>query len=331
MKGLRWFFILLSIALLLALGVLSYCAREWLMPITNEPQTIRVVISDGMGIEALSETLEGAALIRHAWSFNLLVRLTHTDERIVAGTYDLSPSLSAYDILKKIVHGEVTRVRVTFPEGFTLNEIADRLDADGIVKKAIFINYALHADMELPDGKRVHGLEGYLFPETYDFPPDSAPEAVADTMVKQFKSVVFPIVPKKANLRDAIILASMIEREAKVAKEDPIIAGVYRNRLKKGMPLECDATIQYLLAKPKEFLAEDDLKIDSPYNTYLHTGLPPGPIGNPGLPAIKAALFPAHVPYLYYVAKGNGEHQFSVTYSEHLKAVKQYENAIQHR
>jgi len=133
------------------------------------------------------------------------------------------------------------------------------------------------------------------------------------------------------DLKQIITLASLIERETRIPKEYGLVSAVYMNRLKDGTPLQCDATIQYLLPEPKEILNSEDLKIDSPYNTYLYPGLPPGPIGSPGLLSIKGALVPAHVPYRYYVANGKGGHIFSVTYGQHLHAVDQYQNWLRHR
>jgi UPF0755 protein len=230
-------------------------------------------------------------------------------------------------------------VVLTIPEGYTLVQIAQSLQSSGVTSEQGFLEAAKSANVPaggvsfpLPQGS----LEGYLFPDTYFLQPDSKPEAAVAKMLANFERKVY--VPLKTefassslslnpefassshSFNEVVILASMVEREAKLPRERPLIAGVYINRLRKGMKLDCDATIQYALGHHKARLLYSDLTVDSPYNTYVHPGLPPGPICNPGLDSVRAALQPLQSDYLYYVARPDGSHAFSRTMSEHRAA-----------
>lgn len=320
--------VLLFLLFIISVSALLYVSREFLLPREPVKQTIRVIISRGMGASEVARVLEDRKVIRHAWSFHLLSRLTKTSGKIVAGTYDLSPSNSEYEILRILVRGEGILARITIPEGFDLRQIARALDAGGVVSKKAFWNAAHIASFEIPDLLKTKGVEGFLFPDTYNLEPDISPASAMKPMLERFGELVVPLYKKanpKQTLFEIVTLASMIEREGKIAREYPIIASVYYNRLHVNMPLQCDATIQYLLPAPKENLSARDMKIDSPYNTYRYRGLPPGPIGSPGLAAINAAILPAHTKYLYYVLMDSqGHHTFSATYQEHLRAVAKY-------
>jgi UPF0755 protein len=227
----------------------------------------------------------------------------------------------------------------TIPEGYTAKQIAARLAAKGFVNKAEFMALLQKPDQFAGDGvKSANGgggqlvaLEGYLFPETYSLPVDSTEQEIAQTMVTQLDKELATL-PKgwdkqlaKLNLtmHELLTVASLIEREVVVDKERPIVASVIYNRLKIGQPLQIDATVQYLLSKQKERLLYADLKVDSPYNTYKRKGLPPGPIANPSLASIRAALYPASTNYYYYVTKkdGTSSHLFAETYAQHLNNI----------
>lgn len=332
MKKLLLFLVFFFLFLLIGLTLIS---REFLLAPETQSRRIRTVISQGMPVSRIADSLESRGIIRHAWSFGFLVRLTKTGDKIVAGTYDLSPSLSEHEILKILIRGQGILIRVTIPEGTTLKQIAGLLEAKGIISRDLFLPQAEKEVVEFPDlGITIHGLEGYLFPDTYDFAPQLDEQSVVQPMLARFKELVIPLYLKakpRSGLNEIITLASLVEREGKVRKELPLIAAVYYNRLKDKMPLQCDATIQYLLPRPKQFLTAGDLQIDSPYNTYLYPGLPPGPIGNPGLAAIEAALHPARAAYRYYVVSGNkGAHAFSVDYAHHLQEVRRYQQGLLH-
>lgn len=329
MKKFKALLALLLLLLIAALAAADFITRDLTTPLSKEQVTIDVSIPKGASAGYIAQELQDRGVIRRAWTFRLLVRYTKTDTLIKSGTYSLSPSLSPYVILGKLVKGENEVARVTIPEGFTMKQIAAALSSSDVVGEKAFLEAASRAVITLPgpDGK-IKGLEGFLFPDTYDYPPHVTPQQAIQPMLDRFRQLVLPLYKKShpaMSLRDIVTLASLVEREAKLPNERAIIAGVYYNRLKKKMPLQCDATIQYLLPRQTVDLTAADLKIKSPYNTYLHAGLPPGPIANPGIASIQAALHPARVPYLYYVARGDGGHTFSVTYAQHLHAVKLYD------
>ncbi|MGD9519834.1 MAG: endolytic transglycosylase MltG [Armatimonadota bacterium] len=249
--------------------------------------------------------------------------------RFKAGYYDLSPALSTCEILKTIADGKVAQRRVVVTPGLRLTQIADRVAASGLTSRedflaaAIATNYVSEIDMPLPEGRT---LEGYLFPATYTFAFGTPAREIVRRMVQAFydsfyKPYAQEIVHRGSSLHELVTMASLVEGEAARDSERPIIAGVLYNRLRKGMRLQCDATVQYALGRHKPRLFFRDLKVESPYNTYLHDGLPPGPIGSPGLASLLAALRPAKHDYLFYVAKGGGYHQFTRTYAEHQQAI----------
>jgi UPF0755 protein len=222
---------------------------------------------------------------------------------------------------------------ITVPEGATVACIGDLLERRGILSAREFSHFCLDNKEISIDGSIPLSLEGFLYPDTYQLPYRLNAEVVARAMTARFEEVIIPLYQaspegKKNGLSTVVVIASLVEREARLDRERPVIAAVYYNRLKRGMPLQCDATIQYILGATKPVLGYEDLKIPSPYNTYLHPGLPPGPIGNPGAPSIRAALQPGKDRYLYYVAdekKGDGSHIFSYTYEEHKKAIRDYQ------
>ena len=222
---------------------------------------------------------------------------------------------------------------VTIPEGLTLKEIAEIVSKKGICSVDEFME-AIKTNKFTVNGEELKNIEGFLLPNTYDIPKEYTPFQIEEMMIKSFDEKITPIylekkskLPVNLTLKEVVTLASLVEREASVPEERPIIAGVYYNRLKIGMRLECDATIQYALGHQKKELLYSDLEIDSPYNTYKHEGLPPGPIANPGEESLKSVLNPTKHNYYFYVLNGiknNGTHVFSETAWEHEKAVNKY-------
>jgi len=221
---------------------------------------------------------------------------------------------------------------VTVPEGFTIAEVAEVLVGEDLVDRARFLALAREGaaafEYDFLHGLPTMSLEGYLYPDTYRLPRHLPEQKVIRVFLDRFAQVVLPRVRARAEpgftLHEILTIASLVEREAKVPTEQPLIAGVIYNRLRRGWRLEVDATVLYALGRHKTTISYVDLKVDSPYNTYLHEGLPPGPIANPGLPAIEATLTPAATNYLYYVARPNGTHEFSKTLAAHLAAVRRY-------
>ena len=272
-----------------------------------------------------------AGLIRNPRAFEVGLRWWGLGAELKPGYYELAPGMSPKAIAQKIAAGDTAKWRLTIPEGFTAEQIAERaaehptIDAERFLALVRSDEPGREVALELPQGS---GAEGFLFPETYRVEYGISERELIIVLLQQFKRQAQPlqeeIAASSLKLAGTVTLASLIEREAMIAEERPTISAVYHNRMARGMLLECDATVVYAWARAgvvKKRLLYRDLEIDSPYNTYRYPGLPPGPIANPGLDCIKAALRPADVEYLYYVARGDGSHVFSKTLQEHLSAI----------
>lgn len=295
---------------------------------TKEP--IIIEIEKGDNIFKIAKKLKEKGLIKSELFFIFKAFKTGTYNKIKAGEYAFYPSQSIEEVLTYFKEGKVYLHKVTIPEGSTIWQIAEILEANKICKKEEFLSLAenplIAEKFNLPGPT----LEGYLYPDTYFFHKNTPPQIVIQTMVEnfwkhweKFKDIA---EKQKKPLKKVIILASIVEKEAYYPEEKPIIAAVYFNRLKRGMPLQADPTINYALKSFRRLTYKDYYSVNSPYNTYLKDGLPPTPICNPGEDSIKAVLFPAKVPYLYFVAKGDGTHYFSRTYKEHLSAIQKIRN-----
>jgi UPF0755 protein len=252
---------------------------------------------------------------------------------VQAGEYRFAEPLSTFEVLEKLVSGDTFTFAVTIPEGLTLVETADLLAARGLAEKSA-IQRAFEERETVADlDPEAPSLEGYLYPTTYRFPRSVAPEELARALVGQFKRVFADDRRAAAATlgltpRQVVTLASVIEKETGLPQERPLIASVFWNRLRIGMPLQSDPTIIYALELAGRFdgnLRRADLEIDSPYNTYRFPGLPPGPIASPGEGSIRAVLEPADTTYLYFVSRNDGSHHFSSSYSEHVSAVRKYQ------
>ncbi len=300
--------------------------------LTHNTQTSIVSIKKGESLRELGDTLQGEHMIASSNFFVLYARLTGVETQIKAGSYRIDNALSMKEILRRIVGGEVLRYQVTIPEGYTNDQIARLLVSKGIVtndgwRAALKTEKFAYPFLEnAPAGPK--RLDGFLFPATYDLYADFTASEIQQMMLERFGTAFTPDLQQRArqeglSVRQVIILASIVEREARLESERPIIASVFLNRLKHGMRLESCATVQYVLGTPKEKLTYQDVRIPSPYNTYLHDGLPPGPISNPGLASIRAVLYPANSNYYFFVAKGDGSHVFSTTYGQHVTATRQ--------
>ncbi|MGB9792020.1 MAG: endolytic transglycosylase MltG, partial [Thermacetogeniaceae bacterium] len=280
------------------------------------PETFMTVkIEKGASLHEVADLLQQKGLIRSARFFVWYARCNGEEKKIKAGSYRISSAWGISRILDVITEGKVISYRVTVPEGYTTEQIAHLLASKGIVSESDFMAAVSSAEFDFPFLKGCSPgpkrLEGYLFPATYEFQAGMSGREVVEQMLKAFQKAFSPELQRRAvqmglTVREVVILASIVEREAKLDRERPLVAAVFLNRLKHGMRLESCATVQYVLGKQKERLTYDDLRIPSPYNTYLHDGLPPGPISNPGLASIKAVLYPAKVDYLYFVARGDG-------------------------
>ena len=321
--------VLLVVALTMAAGILY--TVQLLGPVTGDRNapTVLVTIPPGKNARQIGQILARKHLIRSALSFVFASRMGGLSGQMHAGRYELSPAMPPRQIAALMALGETAQGIVTVPEGFTIRQIAERLaehhlaDAQQFLALAQTQGRTFHAGSWTPPDDN---LEGYLFPDTYSVPKGASSRDIAQMMLDNFARRV--LTPRRAALDRfpggmpaAVTLASLVEREAEVDADRPLIAAVYLNRLKRGMRLQCDATVQYALPEHKARLHYSDYRVDSPYNTYLHAGLPPAPIANPGLPSIEAALHPASVDYLFYVAGPGGRHIFTRTLNQHEQAV----------
>jgi UPF0755 protein len=315
---------------------LAGAARLWtaLLPVARDDASPRtVIIAAGDSAWSIARRLEDQGLIRRAWAVVAAARLMRLADRLQHGEYRFAPSQPSLEILRAIARGDRVQHRVTIPEGYTVRQIAAALAAAGLADRERFLDLALRNGHRFArptlDGLPTTSLEGYLFPDTYLLPRGLDEAAVVERFLDEFDARVGPDVREAARTRgltlhQLVTIASMVEREARVPDERPIVAGVIYNRLRRGMRLEIDATVLYALGEHRPVVTFADLEVDSPYNTYRRDGLPPGPIANPGTASIAAAAAPAEVPYVYYVLRPDGRHHFSRTYQEHLDAVRRY-------
>jgi UPF0755 protein len=251
------------------------------------------------------------------------------DTKIYAGRYEFQSGQSMFSILSQLSKGGATAINVTIPPGLEIKQVAGILHHQIGTDSLLLVQLTQDTLFLRGFGLQVKNLEGFLFPETYNFYWKPKEEEVIQTMVSQFRRVVFndlgyrPSGIRRNELKDLVTLASLIEKEGLKSEEYPLISAVFHNRLKRDMPLQCDPTILYVLPPLNRPIRPEDLQIDSPYNTYKYYGLPPGPICNPGREALKAAMNPAEVQYLYFVHRGDGTHIFSNTLEEHNRAIWQ--------
>jgi len=289
-----------------------------------------VVIKPGMSTQAIGGLLQEQGLITSTLFFRIVVRVEGLDNSLQAGEYNFKKEMPVRQIVAMLADGDTTYKQFTIPEGFTVNQIAALLESKKVASadkfKALATNYVPY-DYVTPEPQADYRVEGYLFPDTYRVAAGTSEERLMQMMASHFNEKFTPQMRQRANglglsIQEVIVLASLVEREAKLPQDRPVIAAVFLKRLNLGMPLQSCATIQYILGEPKPELTVADTEIASPYNTYQHTGLPPGPIANPGLASITAVLYPAQTDYLYFVASKDGSHHFSRTYQEHLAAIK---------
>ncbi len=308
----------LSVALVavLAIAYLSYGDRR--LPSVRTG----VIIARGSTFAQIAAKLVRRGVISNVLTFRILARLRHEEDVVRAGEYRFAPHQSQSSVLRALVSGGAQVAKwVTIPEGFTDAQIAARLGREGIGSARTYAAAFARSSIVV-DGVRTTSLEGFLFPSTYLIPIGASPREVAGRMTRQFLRELPRDAAARAralhvSVAQAVTVASLIEREAKSEVDRPKIASVIYNRLRIGMPLQIDASIEYALPHHASVLSYRDLQIDSPYNTYLHAGLPPTPIANPGLPSLEAALHPAKTADLYYVYCGHGRHVFATTLAQH--------------
>ena len=288
----------------------------------------RVIIPRGASFGQATDSLAKGKLVGWPKMFRLYGRLTGGDRNIKPGTYLFKPGTPWTDIISALNGGHGLVNTITIPEGYTISQITPllartlKVPADSV--RVAMRDKALLARLDIPNPT----LEGYVFPDTYAFPIGTTARQAVREMVYAFERRWKPdwdasLTELKINRNDLVTMASIVEREARVAEERPVIAAVYYNRLRRGMRLQADPTVQYALGHHVGRVLYKDLEVASPYNTYVNKGLPPGPIASPGVASLAAAAHPANVPYLYFVASRDGHHEFRTTLDEHVNAIRQ--------
>ena len=319
-----------TIAISVLSGMLAYYAIILLWPQSDIDDAVSISISKGSTLIDISTELYNKKVIKNRSSFILAVKMLGYEKDIPAGKFSIDNVSTNYSLVNKLINSVNVSKKVTILEGWSINEIAEKLHSSLKIDKKSFLNASKNKALLDKWDIKSNSFEGYLFPNTYQFADDVSPIKIIDKMVSEYKKnltkKMYDRISKiNLNENEVLTLASIIEGEAIYDCERPTISGVYHNRLKKGMRLQADPTIQYIIDDSPRRLLNKDLKIKSPYNTYLNHGLPPGPINNPGLESIKAALYPEEIDFLYFVAKGDGYHTFSKTEKEHNKAKREFQ------
>ncbi|GMA99168.1 aminodeoxychorismate lyase [Pelosinus sp. IPA-1] len=293
-----------------------------------------IVVKTGMAANEIGELLYQQGIIKSVLAFHAVAKMQGLANSLQAGEYVINKNMTIQQIVAMLAKGETVYQQITIPEGYTVDQIAKLIQEKqlgsaekfkALAKKSNVFSYPYMMNY---NANIVYKVEGYLFPNTYQISKGATEEQLLNMMLTQFDKEFSESMRERAtaiglSVKDVIILASLVEKEAQIEDDRPIIAGVFLNRLKQEMPLQSCATIQYILGYPKVELSVEDTEISSPYNTYQHMGLPPGPIANPGMAAINAVLYPKETSFIYFVADKQGTHHFSKTYEEHLAAIEQ--------
>jgi UPF0755 protein len=330
------FKIMVYVALFLFLGLSGFVAGGYLwfteqMVAPKDSATSKIFIPPGSNTKQIATILKQSKVIRSAFVFRLYIRLLAIDHKLRPGTYAFTPKDSVEEVVYKLLKGTSKTVSVTIPEGITLAKTAQILQEAGVCNSEDFLAAVSNPELLgkiFSNWELIPAPEGLVFPETYNFNRPSSAQKVAHRMLSLTRHQIDEILPNDLpnglSQYEACVLASIVEREAVLHSERPLISSVFLNRLKKKMKLESCATVQYALPEHKDRLLYEDLKIDSPYNTYKFTGLPPTPISNFGRASLKAVADPEDTNYLYFVSNNRGGHNFSKSLSQHNKSKKLY-------
>lgn len=325
-------FLLVNAVFIFFIGGLVYGMAKPVTVIPAEGSIVYITVKQGMTADDIGKLLYEKGIINNVFTFRLFARMHSMESSLKAGEYSFSPAMSTNEIVARLSAGGISERQLTIPEGYTVEQIAKLLKEKNIGDPEKFKNAARKNPLYPGDPSNSKNIkfeaEGFIFPDTYKISSNTTEEQLLEIMMREFNNKFTPAMKERAKelgltVRDIIILASLVEKEAQIDQDRPVIAGVFLNRLKQGMPLQSCATIQYILGYPKPELTVQDTEIVSPYNTYQHVGLPPGPIANPGIASIRAALYPEKTDYLYFVADKQGKHHFSRTYGEHLAFIDQ--------
>jgi len=292
-----------------------------------------VEVPQGAGSAAIGQRLAAAGVVRDGSTFRVALWMSGQGRRLKAGEYRFDRAMTPFEVIDKIARGDVFVINVTFPEGLTIADMAKIFESHGLGSAASFVDASKDASLVHDIDPAAADLEGYLFPETYPLSRHTEAQKLMRLMVSRFAHVFTPEMRQASaarglTVRQAVTLASIVEKETAKPDERPLVAAVYTTRLRIGMPLQCDPTVIYALAKAGRYngnIHKDDLAIESPYNTYRYAGLPPGPIASPGRASLEAALHPADADYLYFVSRNDGSHEFARTLEEHNRNVKKYQ------
>lgn len=313
-----------------ALTVFIHFYIALFIPPSNEKIWKEIQVGEGMSFKTIATTLKKEGIIRYRGYFEIIGRLQGISRRVRVGYYGLNTSMSMWEVLENLRKGKIIEYEVVVPEGYNLYQIGWTLSGTPLISDPQqFIKLVKNKEYVHSLGIEADTLEGYLFPDTYYLPKGIRLEDIPKKMVLRYKAVFADSYRNRARdlgftEHEIVTLASIVEKEAKVSSERKLIAAVYYNRLKQGMRLQADPTAVYGTKAWITKITKEDLKRRSPYNTYLHKGLPPGPIANPGEGAILAALYPENADYLFFVAQGDGSHFFSKDFGSHEKAINRY-------
>jgi len=331
MSKVRITLVLTGLLFLLSMVFFLWFGLYFVQPADRTGSGQVVMVEEGMTLRQVATNLAGLGIIKNKTFFLAWARLKGYGSRIKSGEYSLSPAMVPAKIFDILVNGKIITHSITFPEGFTAEQIGETLEENksiGVVKSA-FLSLVHDPATMKRHGVEGMSLEGYLYPDTYQFGRRQSPESIIDVMVSRFNEVVLPFKGKiqmsGMSLEEVITLASIVEKETGRADERPLIASVFLNRLNRNMRLDSDPTVIYGLEDFNGNLTRDDLRKYTPYNTYVIKGLPPGPISNPGIESIRAVLYPANTDYLYFVSKNDGSHYFSRSLEEHNRHVVEFQ------
>ncbi len=326
---------LMAAAAVVCIAVVTACAflgGDEPAPKVVDDTPMYIRIPGGMGAGSIAEMLEEKQIVSSRKYFLKRLRQTGKDGEVQSGTYKVHKGMKSDEVIEMIVNGRTAAIRFTIPEGYSLREMAKSLEKEGVCKGADFLKAAKEYTGLKYVGRSAaieNPMEGYLFPDTYEVPPDATAKDIVRLMADTFDERLTDDMRAAANkyglsIHEFVTLASLVEKEVMDDDDRPKVAQVFLKRLEIEMPIQSCATIQYLLKEPKEDLTFDDLKIESPYNTYEHPGLPPGPIASPGEKALEAAANPSATKYLYFVADRKGKTYYSETFDEHMEKVEKY-------
>ena len=323
---------LIALFLIAILAVAGWLAWALWTPVTPPAQTF-VMLRPGYTQRRIAAELQSAGVIHSTYAFVIWHRLHH-ERSLKAGEYLFDKTANSIDVHERISAGDIYIRTVVVPEGYTMFDIAHAVEQAGLGPSQDFLNVAMSETALIADlAPEAKSLEGYLFPSTYEFTRTQSMHTIAAAMVKHFREVAQEI-GLNADVQKNVTMASIIEKETAVNEERPLVASVYYNRLTRGMPLQADPTVIYaelLQGTYTGALHHEDMQFDSPYNTYRHAGLPPGPIGNPGKSSLEAALHPATTDYYYFVSDGSGHHRFANSLEEHNRNVTSYRKSVRGR